>query len=121
MTIDSAQLAADEAAMIADMPVNVTFGDKKIPVGVHMASDAFPSLLPSEADFYAVEFPWHPITQAESISIEDGVTEAKRVLACSPVPVLFIEDDAYCESPRAKGLSRELAKLDGCYCLPGPT
>ncbi len=30
MTIDSAQLAADEAAMIADMPINITFGGKTI-------------------------------------------------------------------------------------------
>ncbi len=98
----------------------MAFSSRKIPVGVHLASNNVPRLLPSEADFYAMEFPWHPVEQAESRSIEDGIAEAKRVLACSPVPVLFIEDDAYCESPRARGLSRELAKLDGCYCLPGP-
>ena len=98
----------------------MAFSERKIPVGVHLQSHVFPQLLPSEADFYAMEFPWHPIYEAENHSIEDGVREAKRVLACSPVPVLFIEDNAYCESPRARGLSRELAKLDGCYCLPGP-
>ena len=99
----------------------MALSEKKIPVGVHMASPVFPAELPSEADFYAMEFPWHPIDEAENFSIEDGIKEAKRVIACSPVPVLFIEDDAYCESPRARGLSQELAKLDGCYCLPGPT
>jgi hypothetical protein len=30
MTIDAAQLAVDEAAMIADMPIDVTFGGKTI-------------------------------------------------------------------------------------------
>jgi len=99
----------------------MAFSEKQIPVGVHLSSGNVPAMLPSEADFYAMEFPWHPVTQAESVSIEDCLKEAKRVIACSPVPVLFIEDDAYCESPRARGLSRELAKLDGCYCLPGPT
>jgi len=99
---------------------SMLLSDKQIPVGVHLSSGNVPALLPSEADFYACEFPWHPVTQAESVSIEDCLKEAKRVIACSPVPVLFIEDDAYCESPRARGLSRELAKLDGCYCLPGP-
>lgn len=98
----------------------MAFSESKIPVGVHFASNDFPALLPSEADFYAMEFPHHPITQAEGVSIEDCLKEARRVIACSPVPVLFIEDDAYCESPRARGLSRELAKLNGCYCLPGP-
>jgi len=110
----------EQAAGINLIKGAMAFSEKKVPVGVHMASPVFPAALPAEADFYAMEFPWHPINQAESVSIEDGVEEAKRVLECSPIPVLFIEDDAYCESPRARGLSQELAKLDGCYCLPGP-
>ena len=63
---------------------------------------------------------WSP-DEAEEYSIDCAMTEAKRVIAQSPVPVGFIEDDITPETPRARGFSRALSTLSGAWMLPGPT
>ncbi len=66
MTIPSAQLAADEAAMIADMPINVIFGGKTISGNKTVLADTDVAAAAGELEGYRLSV--HVVTADWSVS-----------------------------------------------------
>jgi hypothetical protein len=87
-------------------------------VGVHWQWNGR-DRLPANADFLMYEFSWHPKDGLQK-SVADVVAEAKRIIAASPLPVLFQELTIECETEIARAQSRALRDLQGAYMVAGP-
>ncbi|MFA5430100.1 MAG: hypothetical protein WC329_02955 [Candidatus Omnitrophota bacterium] len=88
-------------------------------VGVHLQWNGR-DRLPANADFLMYEFSWHP-GEGHKHSVDDVINEAKRIIAASPLPVLFQELTIECETEIAREQSRALVGLPDVYMIPGPT